>query len=200
MEDNLLAEIYNSISFGFSRYTRLLSVSQPKLRILEVGAGTGGTTELLLHDLVGSSSIANPPYSKYTFTDISAGFFPQAKARFAYAPNMEYRTFDISRDPLEQGFAPGSYDLILAANVVHATENLQATLRNLHPLLGPGGQLVLSEVCPTAAKAPSYLFGNFVGWWLGEADGRLWEPYIKVDRWDRELRGCRVHGGGHFGS
>lgn len=194
LKDNVLTEIYNSISFGFSRYTRLLCISQPRLRILEVGAGTGGTTELLLRDLVGDRSSSNPPYSKYTFTDISAGFFPRAEARFAYAPNMEYKTFDISRDPLEQGFVPGSYDLILAANVVHATENLQVTLRNLHQLLSPGGRLVLSEVCATAAKAIGYVFGNFAGWWLGEGDGRLWEPYIQVDRWDRELRAAGFTG------
>jgi hypothetical protein len=46
---------------------------------------------------------------------------------------MEFRVFDISQDPFELGFVPGSYDLILAANVVHATPNLTQTLQNLHP-------------------------------------------------------------------
>jgi SAM-dependent methyltransferase len=191
MQDNVLTEIYNAVSFGFGDFVRMLANTKPNLRILEVGAGTGGTTELILQDLV--SSGGNPSYSVYTFTDISAGFFPQARERFAYAPNMDYKVFDISQSPFEQGFEAASYDLILAPNVVHATPNLQDTLRNLRPLLRPHGHLVLSEVC-AVARAPGYVFGNFSGWWLGEADDRRYEPYVNVDRWDRELRAAGFTG------
>ena len=172
MEDNVLTKIYDAVSFGHGNLVRMLSNSKPNLRILEVGAGTGGTIELILRDL---SSEGNPSYSVYTFTDISAGFFPQAKERFSYAANMDYKIFDISRNPFEQGFERASYDLILAPNVIHATPSLQETLRNLQPLLRPEGYLVLSEVC-AQARAPGYVFGNFSGWWLGEADGRRYEP------------------------
>lgn len=191
MEDDVLTEIYNAVSFGFGNFVRMLSITKPNLRILEVGAGTGGTTELILRDLVGSGG--NPSYSIYTFTDISAGFFPQARERFFYAPNMDYKVFDISRNPFEQGFQATSYDLILAPNVVHATPSLQETLRNLQPLLRPHGHLVLSEVC-AVVRAPGYVFGNFSGWWLGEADGRNYEPYVMVDRWDRELKAAGFTG------
>lgn len=184
-EDNVLTEIYNAVSYGFGSFVRMLAISKPTLRILEVGAGTGGTTELILRDL--ASTGGNPVYSTYTFTDISAGFFPQARERFAYAPNMDYKTFDISVSPFEQGFEPESYDLILANNVVHATPSLNATLLNLQHLLHPGGHLVLSEVC-AVARAPGYIFGNFSGWWLGEPDNRKWEPYVQPDRWDVELK------------
>ncbi|KAI1361957.1 KR domain-containing protein [Xylaria arbuscula] len=192
LEDNILTEIYNSVSFDFSQYVRLQCISKPKLRILEVGAGTGGATELILRDLVRSSN--NPLYSIYTFTDISAGFFAQASERFSYAPNMEYKVFDISQSPSDQGFDPESYDIIIANNVVHATANLNVTLGNLQPLLRPGGQLLLSEVCATAAKAPGFVFGQFSGWWMGEADNRKWEPFVPVDRWDRELKAAGFTG------
>ncbi|QKX63237.1 uncharacterized protein TRUGW13939_10406 [Talaromyces rugulosus] len=192
LEDNVLAEIYNSVSSDFSRFVKLLSINKPTLRILEVGAGTGGATELILRDLVDISN--NPPHSVYTFTDISGGFFAQAAERFKYTPNMEFRLFDISQSPFEQGFEANSYDLILANNVVHATENLQATLRNLRPLLREGGQLLLSEVCATGANAPGFVFGQFSGWWMGEADDRKWEPYVHVSRWDRELKAAGFSG------
>ncbi|KAJ9133675.1 Thiolase-like protein [Pleurostoma richardsiae] len=192
LKDNVLAEIYNTVSFGFSRFVKALATSKPTLRILEVGAGTGGTTEMILRGLVGGAG-ANPPYALYTYTDISAGFFPQATERFAYAPNMEYKVLDVSRSALEQGFDAGSYDLILAPNVIHATPNLQETLGNLRPLLRAGGHLVLTEVC-AVARAPGFVFGNFSGWWMGEADGRKWEPYVSVDRWDQELRGAGFTG------
>ncbi|KAG8162941.1 hypothetical protein KVR01_007419 [Diaporthe batatas] len=193
MRDNVLTEIYNAVSFGCGDFVHMLAITKPRLRILEVGAGTGGTTEPILRSL--ASRDGNPAYSLYTFTDISAGFFTQARERFAYAPNMEYKVLDISRSAQTQGFEAGSYDLILAPNVVHATPSLNETLKNLKPLLRPDGHLVLSEVC-AVARAPGYVFGNFSGWWLGEADNRKWEPYVMVDRWDEELRSAGFTGVG----
>jgi NADPH:quinone reductase-like Zn-dependent oxidoreductase/SAM-dependent methyltransferase len=191
MQDKVLAQLYNAVSFGYSDFVRLLSSTKPTLRILEVGAGTGGTTELILRDLMHEGGL--PRYSTYTFSDISAGFFPQAKERFAYAPNMEYKVFDISKDPVQQEFALGSYDLIVAANVVHATPSLKESLINLNRLLRPNGILVLTEIC-TQLRSPTYIFGNFSGWWLGEGDGRIFEPYVPVERWDKELRAAGFTG------
>ena len=185
MQEDTLTMIYNVVSFGHGDFVRMLSHTKPNLRVLEVGAGTGGTTVSILQDLIDKDGY--PLYSLYSFTDVSAGFFPQAKERFSDAANMDYKVFDISRGPIEQGFEIESYDLILAPNVIHATPCLHDTLCNLRPLLRPHGHLVLTELC-TQAKAPNYIFGNFSGWWLGEADGRPDEPYVSVDRWDQELR------------
>ncbi|XXG95388.1 hypothetical protein Hte_001650 [Hypoxylon texense] len=188
MQDNLLAEIYNHTSFGYGDFVRLLSNSRPNLRILEVGAGTGGTTELILRDLVDEGGF--PIYSVYTFTDVSSGFLVKARERFSYAPNMEYKVLDISKSPLEQGFeggGKGAYDLILAANVVHATPIIKETLGNIKSLLKPDGMLVLTELLPTLRTA-NYMFGHFSGWWLGEADARPSNPLMPVERWDSELK------------
>ncbi len=191
MEDGILTELYNEINFSNGDFFRLLSHTRPTLRVLEVGAGTGGTTETILRDLVRPDG--HPQYSTYTFTDVSAGFFPKAKERFAYAPNMEYRVFDISSSPFEQGFELASYDIILAPNVIHATASLNTTLKNLQPLLRPDGMLVLTEIC-TVLRTSNYIFGNFSGWWLGEADGRPFEPHVSVARWDDELKSAGFAG------
>ena len=191
MQDNVLTKIYNAVSFGHGGLVRMLSHTKPNLRVLEVGAGTGATTESILQDLVDKNGY--PLYSLYSFTDVSAGFFPQAKERFPNASNIEYSVFDISRDPIEQGFEIASYDLILAANVVHATPSLHETLCNLRPLLRPHGHLVLTELC-AVIQAPNYIFGNLSGWWLGEADGRSDEPYVSVDRWNLELKAAGFTG------
>ncbi|RSL89606.1 hypothetical protein CEP51_001128 [Fusarium floridanum] len=191
MKGNVLAEIYNAVSFGKGDFLKLLAHSRPDLRILEVGAGTGGTTEMILRNLARPDGL--PAYSVYTFSDISAGFFPQARERFSYAPNMDYRAFDISKDPFAQGFKANTYDVILAPNVIHATESLNKTLSNLQPLLRTGGLLVLTELCGVV-RTPNYVFGNFSGWWLGEADGREWEPYVSVERWDHELKAAGFSG------
>ena len=190
-QDNVLTKIYNVVSFGHAGFIQTLSHTKPGLRILEVGAGTGGTTQTFLHDLVDAGRY--PKYLSYTFTDISAGFFSQARERFSYAPNMDYRIFDISQNPFEQGFEPQSYDLILAPNVIHATPKLCDTLTNLQCLLAPDGHLVLTELS-AVVRTPNYIFGNFSGWWLGEEDGRLYEPYVSIQRWDQELRAAGFTG------
>ncbi len=191
MKNNLLTELYSNHSFDHSRFIDLLSHKKPNLRILEVGAGTGGTTQTFLHDLVDLDG--NPMYSLYTFSDISAGFFPRAKERFAFAPNMDFKTFDVTRSPLEQGFEAQSYDLILAANVIHATPVLQETLRNLSSLLRTDGHLVMTELAGSL-RAMNYIFGALPGWWLGEADDRPDQPYVEADRWDRELKSAGFTG------
>jgi SAM-dependent methyltransferase len=191
MQDDILSRLYDATSFGHGPFVRMLSHSKPMLRILEVGGGTGGTTETFLRDLVDTGGY--PMYSLYSFTDISAGFFPQAKERFKYAANMDYRVFDISKSPFEQGFEAESYDLILAPNVVHATSSLLQSLSNLKVLLKPNGHLVLTELC-AVVRHPNYMFGNFSGWWLGEEDGRPYEPYISVERWDQELKAAGFSG------
>ncbi|TVY75062.1 Highly reducing polyketide synthase gloL [Fusarium oxysporum f. sp. cubense] len=191
MRDDILTEIYNAVSFGKGDFFKLLAHARPDLRVLEVGAGTGGTTEMILRNLVRSNGL--PAYSIYTFSDISAGFFPQARERFCYAPNMDYRVFDISQNPFDQGFKANWYDVVLAPNVIHATKSLRETLSNLQLLLRPGGLLVLTELC-AVVRTPNYIFGNFSGWWLGEADQRQWEPYVTVDRWDIELKAAGFSG------
>lgn len=195
---NLLTEVYNHNSFEYGEFVRTLSVSEPDLRVLEVGAGTGGTTELILRHLSKSRSDNDenmPWYSLYTFTDVSAGFFAKAKERFRESPNMEYRVLDASRPPCDQGFEDRqqSYHLIIAANVIHATPCIRQTLTYLRSLLRPGGTLLLTEPLPTL-KTVNYIFGHFAGWWLGEEDDRSDGPLMGIDRWDQELRASGFSG------
>lgn len=81
-------------------------------------------------------------YDSYTFTDISSGFFPSATAKFStFANRMVYKVLDVEKEPATQDFAEHSYDIIIAANVLHATGSLKTTLRNTQSLLKPGGYL-----------------------------------------------------------
>ncbi|GAB7366703.1 hypothetical protein MBLNU230_g0661t1 [Neophaeotheca triangularis] len=52
-----------------------------------------------------------------------------------------FRTLDINELPSTQGFDDHAYDLVLAANVLHTTPDLVATLKNVRRLLKPGGYL-----------------------------------------------------------
>lgn len=189
--ENTLVEIYNLSTFGYSTFLHILSHTRPTLKILEVGAGTGGTTETILRSMVANQLL--PSYSVYTFTDISAGFFPAAKERFSYAPNIEFKVLDISQNPLDQGFEEDTYDLIIASNVIHATPSLYQTLYNIRQLLKPDGMLVVTELC-SLLRSINYIFGTFSGWWLGEDDDRRDQPYVPVSRWDKELKASGYSG------
>lgn len=124
LQDGVLTGVYNWMNdiWEFKDYIQLLGHVQPQGKILEIGAGTGGLTAKFLEHL--KSDYSERLYYKYTFSDISSGFFVQAQERFKEYAGIEYRALDISQDPLEQSFKAGEYDLIIASNVCFQTSNL----------------------------------------------------------------------------
>ena len=129
-----------------------------QLRVLEVGAGIGSATDRILPELPAGRF-------DYVYTDISAGFFADAEARFsADAPLIDYRVLDIEKDPMDQGFEPHAYDLVIAANVLHATCYLDETLAHCLALLAPSGLLVALEN-QRGRGWMDLIFGQLDGWW-----------------------------------
>ena len=161
------AEYYLNSPFSLARNNMLGNViaaavtnlpDNRPLRVLEVGAGTGASTEFILSNL---------PEGRFdfTFTDISAGFFVQAEKRFAkFDEFIEYKPLNIEVKPSDQGFEPHSYDLVIAANVLHATRDLGETLENCRELLIPSGQLIALEELRRRAWQ-DLTFGLLDGWW-----------------------------------
>jgi hypothetical protein len=117
LQDGVLTGVYSWYNdiWEFKDYMQLLGHASPQMRILEIGAGTGGLTAKFLEQL--KSDYGERLYLKYTFTDISSGFFVTAKERFKDYEGIEYKALDISKDPLDQGFNAGEYDIIVASNV-----------------------------------------------------------------------------------
>jgi len=129
-----------------------------------------------------------------SYTDISSGFFGTAQQRFAAYQGLEYKVLDIGKDPAEQGFEVGTYDLIIASNVIHATPELHTTLKNVRKLLQPNGRFFLQELLPSSPQFMHLIMGVLPGWWLGEADGRPNEPIVSIARWTEELKGAGFAG------
>ena len=151
-----------------------------RLRILEVGAGTGSGTSVVLSELPEGNF-------DYVFTDISAGFFAEAENRFrdSGAP-LEYRALDIEREPAAQGYDLHAYDLVIAVNVLHATRNLGETLGHCRDLLAPSGQLLAVESL-RGRGWQDMTFGQLDGWWRYSDQYRPNHAIASPEVWRRAL-------------
>ncbi len=149
------------------------------LRILELGAGTGGTTSYLLPRLPQDRT-------EYLFTDVSEVFTREAARTFRHYPFVRFGILDIELSPETQGFAGGQFDLVIASNVLHATRDLRESLRNVHQLLKPGGALLLLEGT-RPQRWLDLIFGLTPGWWhFSDHPIRPGHPLVSEGTW-REL-------------
>jgi 2-polyprenyl-3-methyl-5-hydroxy-6-metoxy-1,4-benzoquinol methylase len=106
---------------------------------------------------------APPRFLSYDITDITTGFFDKVQQKAAaWGDLVSYKKLDIEKDPGDQGFEIGNYDLVIAANVLHATANMNRTMSNVRKLLKPGGTLLLVELIPKMAGVTN-IFGIFDG-------------------------------------
>ncbi|WP_431980527.1 SDR family NAD(P)-dependent oxidoreductase [Streptomyces qinglanensis] len=150
------------------------------VRILEAGAGTGATTRAALAALAPFGDRVH-----YTFTDLSSAFVRHGRRAFGDRAGTAFRVLDIERPPGEQGFGDeAGYDVVLAANVLHATRRIGTTLDHVKDLLVPGGLLVVDEGVRPAAYL-TLVFGLTSGWWLPEDTAlRLpAAPVLSAPRW-----------------
>ena len=193
-KDQLLQEFYAgpASSANYRKmvaYVDLLAHKNPRMSILEIGAGTGGATSQILESLSsnteGGGGQSDFRYQHYTYTDISPGFLASAQERFReHGEKMSFRLLDISRDPLQQEFESLQYDLIVASTVLHATENIDETLSHTRQLLRPGGKLLLLEPTNLNCVRIPFTFGLLPSWWLAKESTREWGPCLSEDAWN----------------
>jgi acyl transferase domain-containing protein/thioester reductase-like protein/acyl carrier protein/SAM-dependent methyltransferase len=131
--------------------------------ILEVGGGTGGTTSRILPML---AQLGVP--IKYTMTDISGSLIASARKRFKKYPFMEFKVLNIESEPNTALLQ--SQHIILATNCIHATRDLNISLKNMRDILRPDGFLIMLEMTEQVPWV-DFIFGLLEGWWLFE-DGR----------------------------
>ncbi|KAF2971310.1 hypothetical protein GQX73_g2264 [Xylaria multiplex] len=175
----------------FQKLVKHLTHENPNLRILEVGAGTGAMTARTLFALEeGETRDGGMKFTHYTYTDISPAFFEQAQSKFEkFEERISYRTLDLEIDPTQQGFEAGSYDLIIAASVMHVTSDLGRTIQGVRTLLKPGGHLLYVEPVVPDSIIMHFGWGVLPGWWLNRDKDRGLCPIITEQAWDEVLRG-----------
>lgn len=150
------------------------------LRILEIGAGTGGLASQVL-------PLIERGMHSYVFSDVSAAFFPAARQKLAAYPEVDFHTFDLEKPGHEQGFDLGSFDIILGTNVIHAVSDVRAALGHLHDLLTPGGSLIFVDVA-TPHLWLNAVFGLTSGWWrFTDLELRPHHPLLERGQWQKML-------------
>ncbi|PHM67147.1 SDR family NAD(P)-dependent oxidoreductase [Xenorhabdus sp. KJ12.1] len=169
--DNPIADYYNGIVAQIVSNFQQMHKNRP-IRIIEIGAGTGSTTQFVLPKLTKDNV-------SYTFTDLSFSFLNKARQRFVDYPYIDYQIYNIEKSPkFEKPF-----DIVIATNVIHATANLPQTLSNVRQLLGKEGIFILNEITSCQDYA-TLTFGLTDGWWLSKDTYRIPNsPLLSSDSW-----------------
>lgn len=153
-----------------------------KIRILEIGAGTGGTSAFVFEEI---DTFAN--HLHYCYTDISGGFLQHGKSAYGKTrPYVEFKLLDVEKEMVNQNIELGTYDIVFASNVIHATKRIDATIKKAQSLLKKGGVLLLNETTKVL-NFTTLTFGLADGWWLFEVDQvRLpHSPLLSSHQWSQ---------------
>jgi ubiquinone/menaquinone biosynthesis C-methylase UbiE len=190
----LVEEVYNTSDiYGF--YSRLAGRTikriietqfDDKVTMLEIGAGTGNGTRNVLSE-------TNESFEKYIFTDVSKSLVQLGRRRLKKLGHdfIDYRTLDIGQDITAQDFPEECADVVLAVNVLHATDDIDAALAMARRLVRPGGWFVLSEIAPPEGGLYRYMdltFGLLPSYSkYSDHDVRPLAPIIRPDEWRAAL-------------
>ncbi|KAH8423608.1 uncharacterized protein LDX57_001368 [Aspergillus melleus] len=194
LADTFYADLFQSLCADgrLSTILDLASHENPGMRVLEVGAGTGGMTGHVMTALQEREKRTGTlSFAEYDYTDISPSFFTRASERWSDLQaegRMNFKILDLGRAIDSQGFKPGYYDLVIAASVLHATPYLEATIQNVRRALKPGGRLVLLEVVKPDDILTNFMAGLVPGWWVAREDWRPHSPAVSEGLWDQCLR------------
>ncbi|WP_226003315.1 SDR family NAD(P)-dependent oxidoreductase, partial [Paenibacillus sp. BJ-4] len=162
-----------------------------QIRIIEVGAGTGGTSAMVFQKL--------KPYrehiQEYCYTDKSRAFLLHAQKEYGpQNPYLTYQIFNVEESAEGQDVDTGGYDIVIATNVLHATRNIRQTLRNVKAALRENGLILINEISGNSLL--NHLsFGLLEGWWLyNDPELRIpGSPGLYPESWRRvlEMEGFR---------
>ncbi|WP_173472379.1 non-ribosomal peptide synthetase [Eubacterium ruminantium] len=180
---NPVAEYMNMLTASaIEEYIKNWKKDRP-VRILEFGAGTGGTTADILERIKNYNI-------EYTFTDLSTFFTEKAKEKFAQYDFIKYGIFNIDQLPQAQGYQPECFDIIIGANVLHDSKIINKTLKNFRYMLAKEGMLVALEV--TTNKIYHKVSIGFIEGFSGYNDERLKknEPLLSAGEWKEEMEKC----------
>ncbi|KAH9904493.1 hypothetical protein F4778DRAFT_790038 [Xylariomycetidae sp. FL2044] len=191
--EGILDSFYQSPLFSFTAhrlaaYVDLLAHKKSDMNIIEVGAGTGSTTSIVLDTLYRQGKHSGSArFTRYDFTDISPAFFASARERYTQqASRMRYVTLDLEKDPISQGFEPHSYDVVIAVSSSKILMTPAVSDKSIHR----GGKLLLSEPTNLQMASIPFFSGVLQGWWRSSESYRATGPLLSKAQWGDALERC----------
>ena len=131
--------------------------SRPKLRILEVGAGAGSASGILLRWFDERELLLR--IERYLITEPNAFFRRRGQRelskQFPGVP-LEWQALDINSPWRNQITADGEFDLIYGVNVLHVAKDLLFSLSQARDVLADDGWLVIGECMRPYVDQPIY--------------------------------------------
>lgn len=182
--DNLINRYLNQlIVAGIEVHARQAIAEHRSLRVIEIGAGVGGTTGPVVERLRELQREQGLTF-EYLFTDVSRFFLDEATIRW---PEVTTRLFDLNGSFVEQGITPASWDIVLCANVLHNARNIPQALNQLHSLLARGGDLAIIDA--TRPNAPLMITMEFKEGLSDFTDERAvtGDAFYRRDCWKKAL-------------
>ena len=156
----------------------VLTHQNPRLRILQIGAGSGDNLGRLLTYLQSKQKVHL--YDSFTVIDPNQETVEDAKRRFNKYPAIEFLTMDMSRDMLSQGCKETFYDLAVISETKFDQETTHTDLLcAVRRLLQPHGRLLIQDFNSNGATI-GYLRALESPWWLPDREA-------SIDAWQAAL-------------
>lgn len=158
---------------------------QNQVEILEIGAGTGATTDKVLVGLDDLSRKVN-----YIYSDISMYFLNYAKDKYRNYSFIEYQMIDIKKKICSQGIKSESADIIIAAGMLNNAINTGEVLKQLADVLKPGGIMLIAE--PVGENYELMLSQAFLMDIPTDERKDDNTTFLGLEQWKRILYGCGI--------
>ena len=130
---------------------------QRTFRVLEIGAGPGSASEILLR-LFNERGLL-PRVERYLVTEPNAFFLRCAQRKLArqYPDlSLEWAALNLDLPWNTQGINPDEFDLVYAVNVMHISKDLLFSLNEARLALASDGWLVIGECLRPYVNQPIY--------------------------------------------
>jgi SAM-dependent methyltransferase len=159
-----------------------------KVVVLEVGSGTGNSADNVFREIGNMTD----KIEKFIYTDISKALIKRYSKKYKRYDFMEYRQFDLGGDLPGQNMDEEMIDILFGVNVVHATNDLNFSCKNLYRLLKKGGYLILGEISPLKHSLYRYMeltFGMLGSFYkYDDKDIRPATPFVRPEKWVELLK------------
>jgi NADPH:quinone reductase-like Zn-dependent oxidoreductase/surfactin synthase thioesterase subunit/SAM-dependent methyltransferase/acyl carrier protein len=157
-KDSVSVQYYYEVAARVIAKAAEIASKKQTVRILEIGSRMGGLASKIV------PRIADIPFIEYIFTDITSSFFPHAQMLLGKYTFVKYRMLDIEKDPEQQHFLGGVYDIVIVMDTLHTVPHAKVALNNSLKLVAPDGWIVVLE--PTKRNPLADLvFGCLELWW-----------------------------------